>query len=98
MQSSLIEIRYIKAILMVLLFAFITGAIAATALPPQMAVPELMRCPSLKSNFKILVNSKPSETVKIMENRVKLTPSLLVSSVSLICIPNPSPTTEIFKK
>ena len=87
-----------KAILICLLLALITGEIAAIALPPQIAVPEVIRCPSFKSTFKSLVSIKPNDTVKKIENTVKLKPSLLVCKVSLINIPKPKPTTDIFKK
>ena len=87
-----------KAILISLPFALITGEIAAIALPPQMAVPEVIRCPSFKSSFNNLANTSPKLTVNRMEKMVKPKPSLLVCSVSLINIPKPNPTTAIFKK
>ena len=86
------------AILIVLGFAFITGEIAAMALPPQIAVPDVIRCPNFKFTFKSLVSNNPIDTVKKIENTVKPNPSLLVCNVSLISMPKPKPTTEIFRK
>ena len=44
--------------------AKITGAIAAIALPPQMAVPTVIKTPLSRSTFKILASNRPMDIVR----------------------------------
>src|SRR6056297_674238 len=74
----------------------ITGATAAIALPPQMAVPTEIRLPQCLSSEKILARNRPA--TRIVSTPMPVThkpvtpPDTTVASGS----PKPSPTTQIF--
>src|SRR5690606_28955299 len=87
-----------RAMDMVLGSALIIGDTAAMALPPQMVVPEVIKWLNFLSNCMYFPTSKPKTTVKKIERVVKLSPSKLVSRVSIKDIPKPKPTTAIFNK
>lgn len=57
-------------------FAFITGAKAAMALPPQMAVPPETRNPVSRLTFSLLVKNNPRPMVTTIENIVNRIPVL----------------------
>ena len=73
--------------------AFTTGATAAMALPPQIAVPELIRYESFGSKPIRRPTRQPTSITPVTETRVKSMPSLPASSDSYIFMPNPRPTT-----
>jgi len=77
--------------------ALMTGEIAAIALPPQIAVPEDIKCDILLFNFNNLPIKNPTIITMKMDVIVNVNPSFPIDNVSLIFIPNPNPTTATFK-
>jgi hypothetical protein len=83
-----------KAIEMLLSFALIAGATAAIALPPQIAVPELIKIEvllSIEKNFEII---KPATNVNIIELMIKPRPFEQAFVACSMVIPKPNPTIE----
>ena len=75
-------------------FALITGAIAAIALPPHIAVPPdtNVRVPTF--TFSNLPIHKPNPIVRAIENIVNTKPVFPASIASVKFMPNPNPTTD----
>lgn len=74
---------------------FITGAMAAIALPPQMAVPQEIRCEVFLSIFNHFPKNVPKINVLKMDAIVKKKPSFPAEKELETFIPKPKPTTEI---
>ena len=68
------------------------------ALPPQIEVPEAIRCARSLSIFSSFASSQPRQSVEAMVKMVSPKASFPVCRVSAIYIPKPNPTTEIFSK
>ena len=71
-----------NAIVISLDFGFKTDEIAAMALPPQIAVPEVINNDVFLLIFKILKNIKPNVKTLITEIKVRRKPSLLTETAS----------------
>ena len=79
-------------------FDLITGAIAAIALPPQMAVPQEIKCEVFFSMFNHLPIKLPKIKVLKIEPIVNKKPSFPADKALFTFIPKPSPTTDICNK
>ena len=85
------------ATVMSLSLALITGARAAMALPPQMAVPPETRNPVSRLTLSLLVKNNPKPMVTTIENMVNRIPVFPASMACSTFIPKPSPTTDIWR-
>ena len=85
------------ATVMSLSLALITGARAAMALPPQMAVPPETRNPVSRLTLSLLVKNNPSPMVTTMENMVNRIPVFPASMACSTFMPQPRPTTDIWR-
>ena len=77
---------------------FITGAIAAIALPPQMAVPHEIKWDVFFSIFNHFPIKVPKIKVLKIEAIVNKKPSIPADKALFTFIPKPNPTTEICNK
>ena len=77
-------------------FAFITGAIAAMALPPQMAVPKDNNTLVFLFTLKSCPNISPSPIMAVILTMVRTIELRPTSSTSLKSTLNPSPITANF--
>jgi len=77
--------------------ALMTGAIAAIALPPQMAVPNEINDRVLSGTRNALPMIVPSKIVVLIEKNVSNNELLPISITSTKLTPKPSPTTATFK-
>lgn len=75
-------------------FDFITGEIAAIALPPQIAVPHEIKCDVFLSVFNHFPKRKPKVIVLKIEKTVRAKPSFPAENAFEAFIPKPKPTTE----
>lgn len=73
---------------------FITGAMAAMALPPQMAVPQEIRCEVFFSIFNHFPKNVPKINVLKIDAIVKKKPSFPAEKALVTFIPKPKPMTE----
>lgn len=78
--------------------ALITGATAAIALPPHIAVPVDIKYAFLLFIFNNLPNKVPINNTPITETMVKIIPSLPVANDSCKFMPKPNPTTDTCNK
>ena len=76
--------------------ALTTGATAAMALPPQMAVPEATRCDVRRSIPSIRPSTKPRISTTAMLKTVSRKPSRPAWSAECMFMPKPRPTTAAF--
>ena len=83
-----------KAIEVWFSFDFITGEMAAMALPPQMAVPHEIKCDVFLSVLSHFPKSVPKIKVLKIENIVNKKPSFPAEIADVAFIPKPKPTTE----
>jgi|GEM_PF-4899538 len=74
--------------------ALMMGPTAAMALPPQMAVPELIKYPVFLSTFSFLAIQLPRNKVPATETMVKSMPSFPEASACCKFIPKPRPITD----
>lgn len=70
------------------------GEIAAMALPPQIAVPQEIKCDVFFSVLNHFPNKVPNIKVLNIENTVSRKPSFPAESAAVAFIPKPKPTTE----
>ena len=77
-------------------FGFKTEEIAAMALPPQIAVPEVINNDVFLLIFKILKKIKPNVKTLITEIKVRRKPSLLTETASWRFNPKPKPIIAVF--
>ena len=75
-------------------WALMIGAMAAMALPPQIAVPEDIKVDAFLFIFSILPNIIPKIRVEVIDISVNKKPSLPTLAASIIFIPKPNPITE----
>ena len=73
------------------------GAIAAMALPPQMAVPKEISWVMILSILKIYPRTIPKTTISVMLKTVNKKPSEPACNACLRLIPKPNPTIETCK-
>ena len=85
------------ATVMSLSLALMTGAKAAMALPPQMAVPPETRNPVSRLTLSLLVKNNHNPIVTRIENMVNSIPVYPDSMACSTFIPKPSPTTDIWR-
>src|SRR5207248_10593614 len=71
-----------------------TGATAAMALPPQIAVPTEIKYDELRCTPKALPNNQPTPSAKAIPHSVYTNPDAPALSTWCRFIPNPRPTTE----
>ena len=75
-------------------FDFITGEIAAMALPPQIAVPQEIKCDVFRSVLSHFPKNVPIINVLNIEKMVSKKPSFPAEKAVVEFIPNPNPITE----
>ena len=74
-------------------FAFSTGPIAAIALPPQIAVPKLIRSDCVLPTCSSLPKATPRASANVMLMAVYMNPEAPACTISFRFIPNPRQTT-----
>ena len=77
---------------------FMIGAMAAMALPPQIAVPDEIKYPNLRPTLKYLLNKTPPHITSITEKIVRKIPSDDDCRESMRFIPKPRPITANFNR
>ena len=76
----------------------IIGAIAAMALPPQIAVPQAIKWDVFLSMDNHLPNKNPTPIVVTIDTKVNVKLVDPIAKVLVTLIPKPNPTTDIWSK